>query len=171
MVAFNNTMQTQVAQNPIHCSPIAPMTFTNENMHFITESASGYNADCSSHGNIFSDTTSLLTNNATATSQGYTSAETFAYSPSAKSAPTVGSGTNENVNCTAMLASSDPLIQTAGTACKFATTYACTYNSSSHTVSCPAETALARPSGAWDIGAYQFTPGAPAPTPPPSVTA
>ena len=65
-------------------------------------------------------------------------------------------GTNEQSFCAALIASSDPLIQAAGTSCQSDTTYACSYNSTSHTVICPARTIMARPSRtAWDAGAYQ----------------
>jgi hypothetical protein len=54
--------------------------------------------------------------------------------------------------CTAILAFNSA----AGTACQSATGYACSYNTSNHTVSCPALTLVGRPaSAAWDTGAYQ----------------
>jgi hypothetical protein len=92
-----------------------------------------------------------------ASTQGYTSTQTFAYSPTSASDATVGAGANEQAYCNAMLGSSDPVLQAAGAACRSGTGYACTYNTTNHTVSCPANTLVARPtSGAWDAGAYQY---------------
>jgi len=49
----------------------------------------------------------------------------------------------------------------AGQACKYGTTDACTYDSSTHTVTCPGRTPVARPAtAAWDDGAYQCVPEA-----------
>ncbi len=51
------------------------------------------------------------------------------------------------------------------------TTNACTYNTSSHSISCPARSPLARPSsGNWDGGAYQYSSGM-RPAPPTNLTA
>jgi len=88
--------------------------------------------------------------------KGYTRAQTYAYSPSSGTSPTVGKGTHGTTTyCDALLGSSDPLLQAAGIACQSDTTYACTYNATNHTVSCPARAAVTRPTGVWDVGAYQ----------------
>jgi hypothetical protein len=115
--------------------------------------------DSTGHSGQGTFVTELTQSHATTNGQGYTSSETYAYSPSASSNSTVGAGTNQTgTYCAALLGSSDPILQAAGTACKSDTGYACTYNSSNHTVTCPGRTPIARPSsGAWDIGAYQFT--------------
>jgi hypothetical protein len=50
-------------------------------------------------------------------------------------------------------------------------TDACAYNTSNHTLSCPARTPNSRPtSGAWDVGAYEFVASGP-PDPPTGVSA
>jgi hypothetical protein len=74
---------------------------------------------------------------------------------------TVGAGVNEtNTYCADMLASSDPVIRQAGAACGKSTTLGCSYNKTNHTLSCPAQTPVARPgSGAWDSGAYEYKKG------------
>jgi hypothetical protein len=60
----------------------------------------------------------------------------------------------------------------AGTACQNSNGYACSYNTSNHTVSCPIKTLVARPaSTGWDIGAYQYNAGDPPPNPPTALTA
>jgi hypothetical protein len=80
----------------------------------------------------------------TASSDGYTSTETFAYSPTSGSGPTVGAGTDLNGLATGLIAT---LVQD--------TTYGCTEDGS-HQAICPARTSLSR-SSSWDAGAYQFS--------------
>ena len=104
-------------------------------------------------------------NHATATADGYTASQTYAYSPTSSSSPTVNTGTNETSGfCSALNAAG---LTDAGTACKFDTTYAVAYNSTNHTVSVPARTPnLEPPVAAWDIGVYNFQSGIPAVNPP-----
>jgi hypothetical protein len=75
----------------------------------------------------------------------------------------VGTGTNETTNLCAAIAAaavSNPTLADAAIACKSGTGYACTYNTGNHTVTCPARTRTARPvTGAWDVGAYQYSAG------------
>ena len=119
------------------------------NDHFITSASSWID------GSAYTTTTDVIQNESTATGQGYTASQTYVYSPTSATNATVGSGTNEyNVLCTAVAA----LNAAAGVACSNDTTYAVTYNTSNHTTSYPARTPIARPlSGAWDVGAYQFS--------------
>jgi len=162
-VVFNNTFQSNVNQPILRCELVVGSTLDTSN-HYIDDGAY-LNTGC---------TPTILTpktmTNATATADGYTSAQTFAYSPTSSGSPTVGTGTNEHSGyCATLLASADALIQAAGTACQSATTYACSYNTGNHTMSCPAKVATARPSsGAWDAGAYQFSGSAPIVSPAPS---
>ena len=110
--------------------------------------------------------TNKVQDTSAAAGQGYTSSEIYAYSPTAASNTTVGTGTNEEGLCSALLGSADPLLQAAGAACQSDTTYACNYSTSTHSVSCPARAAATRPaSGDWDVGTYQLS-GAPAQTGP-----
>jgi hypothetical protein len=102
--------------------------------------------------------TNKVQDTSTAAGQGYTSSEIYAYSPTAAGNTTVGTGTNEQGLCSALTGSADPLLQAAGTACQSDTGYACTYSTSTHAVSCPARTVVARPGNAgWDVGAYQLS--------------
>lgn len=87
----------------------------------------------------------ILMTQSTATADGYTSSETFPFSPSASNSPTVGRGTNLTTSAVGNL---------AGLASS--TTDACKYVTSNHTVSCPARTPVSRGS-TWDVGAYQYT--------------
>ena len=134
------------------------MTFVlhSKNNHWITGASPAIS--CSYSTCDF--TTDLLQSVATANAQGYTSGATYAFSPTSASGSTVGTGTNDQSVCTTIAS----LNAAAGTACQHSTGYACVYNASNHTVSCPNDTEISRPaSAAWDIGAYQFGSGGPNP--------
>jgi hypothetical protein len=120
-----------------------------------------------------SSTTNVAQTDQQATTQGYTTGtsgvanngnncandSTKPCSPTSASASTVGAGVNHQDYCNTLAAfTGDPSIAIdAATACRQSTTDACAYNSSTHTMTCPAQTPVARPtSGAWDSGAYQF---------------
>ena len=80
--------------------------------------------------------------------------------PTASGNATVGAGANHQAYCTALATfSSEPAIGTeAANACKNGTTNACAYNSTTHTMNCPGQVAITRPSsGALDVGVYQFS--------------
>jgi len=115
--------------------------------------------------------TNVSMTDSTATSQGYTSGssgvsgapnqcanDTTPCAPTAAKNGTVGAGSNLFSYC-ATLASylSDPSIGTdAAGACTYGTTDACAYSTSTHTLNCPGQIAVAKPSsGAWDAGSYQ----------------
>jgi len=95
--------------------------------------------------------------------------------PTASLNSTVGAGTNlYNSYCTTLAGSSDPVIALAGTACKSATTEACSYNTSTRSVSCPGATVNARPTGgngAWDAGINEYNSSNPPPNPPTGLAA
>jgi hypothetical protein len=119
------------------------------------------NTHCITTGSVAPSTwgsaTATLSNNVlmspgTATSQGYTSSGTYAYSPTSATNGTVGAGTSLQGNCSGQLVSlcSD-------------TSYTVIYNSATQTVTIPARKSNARPpSGAWDAGAFQYGSSAPA---------
>jgi hypothetical protein len=86
-------------------------------------------------GNVYTNKNNLLMSTATAASQGYTSSETYAYSPTAASNGTVGAGTN----LTSLATAATALLATDTT-----------YNGAR-----PGKTRPA--SGAWDAGAYEFS--------------
>jgi hypothetical protein len=119
-----------------------------------------------------SETNGVYQTVAAASAQGYTDSGTYAFQPTNASGSTVGTGANNQSLCSEVSA----IDSNAGAACEGDTAYACAYNSTNHTVSCPAKPALTRPAGAWDVGAYQFgttTTKAPAsaPKPPQGLTA
>jgi hypothetical protein len=151
--AFNSTLQNS-ANGPVMDCQGGSLTHAI-NMHFITDAGGPFygNGTCAT-------TTNFWQTNAVANGQGYTANETYAYSPTATGNSTVNAGTNEQTAlCGALLtaAVADPTLSDAAVACQHDASYACTYNTSDHTVTCPARTPVARPStGAWNVGAYQY---------------
>jgi hypothetical protein len=160
--AFNNTVECGTdtnlcANGTLDGGGATGMTFVLYfgNNHLIGSTASDWSCEfsaCSTPGALKSDVAQTLT---TANSQGYTSTSAFAFQPMSGSGSTVGAGGNAQSICTTIAS----LNATAGAACQSDTGYACTYNTTNHTVSCPDRTEVARPaSGPWDIGAYQYCP-------------
>jgi hypothetical protein len=147
---FNNTFQSNASQAILRCASYTNGNVTDTNNHYI-DNQTYILGPCST----LTTTTALLMSNSIATTDGYTSAQTYAYSPTAGGSPTVGQGTNEySTYCTALGTAG---LAAAQTACESDTGYACTYNSTNHTVSCPTRTANIRPTSAvWDIGAYEY---------------
>ena len=161
---FNNTFENPDNGPIVECNSGNPVYLINN--HYITDSSSPYKTGtCNT-----TPTTDLRMSHSTATSQGYTS--TNQYSPISNTDSTVAAGTNSYASlCNAMLASQDPTVHAAGAACQSDTSWACTYNVNTHTVTCPARISNPRPSnGAWDIGAYEYAVQDP-PSPPTSLTA
>lgn len=158
---FNNTSQCgATGSSTITCGRATGTgtgIFTNE--HFITSISpiSGGSAT------VTTPTTQTQT---AANAQGYNATQTYAYSPTTGGS-TIGAGTNvQSSLCAAVLA----VNSAAGNACKNDTTYACTYVTASHTMSCPARVVNAQPTtGAQDTGAYRFSTAAP-PPPAPATT-
>ena len=89
---------------------------------------------------------------AAANGQGYSYTQTYQFSPTSASGATVGKGLNFTAFCNSMLDAN------ASAACKMDTTYAVTYNVINRTAVCCSRVPDARPaSGAWDVGAYQYS--------------
>jgi hypothetical protein len=154
LVLLSNTWQLNGPGSGLDCSTqVGSAPISTVNMHVISADAAAFSSSCQ----FVANSTNLYKTNAQATAGGYTSTETYQFSPPAKNAYTVGAGTDGQSYCTTLKASSDPLVQAAGSACQSDTTSACTYDSATHSVSCPARTVVARSSNAaWDVGAYQF---------------
>lgn len=151
---FNNTWQTPVNQAILRCTYLNG-TLNEVNNHYIDDAGSYFIGSCP--GTI-TTTAPLLQTNAVANADGYTSSTNPVYAPQSSSAPTVGHGANATSYCSALQSSSDALMQAAGTACTSDAAYGVSYDTSNHTAVYPARTTTARPSsGAWDIGAYEFS--------------
>jgi hypothetical protein len=123
------------------------MTLIRSNNHYI--STGSLHNNCTHY--TCSQTNDLAQTLSRAKAQGYTSNGAYAFQPVSASGSTVGTGTTESSLCTAVSA----IDANAGAACGNATGYACSYNSTNHTVTCPALTPLSRGS-TWDKGAYEY---------------
>ncbi|HVN81756.1 MAG TPA: hypothetical protein VMW38_22415 [Terriglobia bacterium] len=80
--------------------------------------------------------------------------------PTLVTSATVAAGANHMAYCTALASyTSEPAIGTeAANACRYGTTDACSYSLSAHTMNCPGQSPVARPTTtAWDAGAYQYS--------------
>jgi hypothetical protein len=160
---FNNTVECGTDSNPASGSGgcgndsggSSGMTFVlhSKNNHWITNASPPLSCVHSSC-DFTDDVTQTV---AAASAQGYSSGSTYAFAPTSGTGATIGTGTNNQSICTTITG----LNASAGAACQNATGYACSYNTSNHTVSCPAETPLVpRPSTtAWNVGAYQYAGG------------
>jgi hypothetical protein len=148
---FNNTTQGGTASDSSH--PVFSCTVPScnvQNNHAITTNSTPL-GNC---GNGCTQTTNLPMTPATATADGYTSSQTYSFSPTLSNSPTVGAGTNAQSLCTAL----SNVSQTAGAACQSDTPYAVGYDTSNHTVIIPDRTSNTRPTtGAWDVGGYEFS--------------
>lgn len=103
-----------------------------------------------------------------ANGQGYSFTQANPFSPTSGSGATVGVGVNKTSLCNSLPDSN------AAAACKMETTGGVTYNTTNHTaVCCAIANPVARPAtGAWDVGAYQFSAASgSAPQPPSGLTA
>ena len=101
---------------------------------------------------------------ATANGQGYTIGQTYMFSPAVNTAATVGAGVNHTGYCSAIAASNAATAALDAAACQLDTSYAVTYNQTSHTAVVNGRTQVARPTSTpWDAGAYQFAGGPPPP--------
>ena len=164
---FNNTVECGNDSSQTACyngQTAVTMDLRDTNNHWIGSSSS----QCGGRGvgGTCTATTNLNQTVATANAAGYTSSQTYAFYPTSGSSPTAGSGTSEISGYCSTLSA---INSAAGTACQNATGYACTYNSTNHTVGCPNLPLSAR--DAWNIGAYQFNSGDAPPNPPTGLSA
>lgn len=147
LIMFNNTIECgldgNANQNCVGCSS-AYQSCTIQNNFFITSSQAI--AMC---GNNCTASNNLIETQAAANSQGYSASETYGFSPSATSSPTVGKGLSLSSLTLSNLMNSILAVPSIDT------TFACSYSASSHTAVCPGRTAGSR-GGTWDIGAYQY---------------
>ena len=176
---FNNTFQlnhrTDGGADGISCSSTGNSApYTNGNNHFISDDVATvgaiYSSNCKGQG---TDTTSLLMTNKTATSDGYTGSQTYVFSPTSGNSPTVNAGTDRAATfCGALTTASgtDSYLMDAAAACQSDTSYACNYNNTNHSISCPKRTANSR-GGAWDIGSYEYNSQGAPPNPPTGLAA
>jgi hypothetical protein len=156
---FNNTFEcgsasggVGVCANTAGMTPTATVTFANN--HCMSSCENGASSSITlTETTDLSQTLAKADANSSPHYDQYMGSQTYVFSPVASTNSTVGAGTNEQSLCTTISGIFSP----AGTACQNDTGYACSYNTTSHTVTCPLRSRVARPtSAAWDIGAYQF---------------
>jgi hypothetical protein len=156
IVMSNNTFEAPLPDFTAGCiicnSPNVKITAVNN--HWISNNGTGLSTVFANTGQV-TETAGIYQTFTVATGQGYNSIDDFA--PTASSNASVGAGANESsAVCNAMQSAGAPA--SAVSACESGTTDGCAYDSSNHTVSCPAIAVVSRPSsGAWDAGAYQFS--------------
>lgn len=172
---FNNTVEISSTNGGLlNCIP----GLTSTNNHIIVDSGTGYSTgSCTISNNI-------VMSHASAVAQGYMAAgtgtsgnngnttcanDTSPCAPIAGTNTTVTKGTSYQSYCAALQSSSDGSIVMAGNACQYGTTDACSYNTSTRSLSCPGRTPVARETS-WDVGSYQFS-GQNVPNPPSNLTA
>jgi hypothetical protein len=158
--AWNNTVVPNKGQTCfLYSKDAAFATVVIENNHCIS---TGSVSSASWGGTTPTLNNNVLMSPTTATTQGYTSSQTYAYSPTAGTNGTVGAGKTicgVEQNCTGNLA-----------ALMNDTAFSCTQQTVSGVVQavCPARTVLPRPG---DAGAYQYVAGDTQPNPPTNLTA
>lgn len=176
-VLFNNTFQANTSGTALIRCSTNTMQLTLANNQYIGTVAPYDTVACPAHYTAGTPLTELALSTADATTYGYTPGSTYPYFPASANCNgnpssadcTVGNGTNKNTAfCGALTtaAMSDPTLSDAATACLQDARYACVYNATPHTISCPTRTPNARPtSTVWDIGGGEFTGTGPAATP------
>jgi hypothetical protein len=104
------------------------------------------------------ETGDLLQTLSQAQSQGYSDSSPFAFQPTSANGSTITAAANSPAAAAgqALCATIGNVDAGAGAACQSDTTYACTYNTTNHTVFCPARVTVARAASP-NIGAYQFS--------------
>jgi hypothetical protein len=174
---FNVTMECGRDSNNATgtCLPGSQTTLTMYNDHFIASgmayqctAQAGSTGTCKSFTNAagtansptfsappnpMGATDTVVQTKAKANGQGYSYSSPYQFSPTLGNGVTVGKGTNQAATCNLINDSA------AQAACKSDTTYAVTYNQSNHTAVPSSRVPKSRPSGAWDIGAYQVAGG------------
>lgn len=160
--AFSNTFDLPSSSDALSCN--ASTTYYNN--HIVVEGGVGIGSgSCTTSNNT-------VMSHATAISQGYMANgngvsgsnsndtcanDTTPCAPTAAGNSTVVAGLNEQGLCANLTGSSDASVVRAGNACQKSTTDGCSYNTSNHTMSCPAQTAILRPTiASWDAGAYEY---------------
>src|SRR6185437_14871815 len=148
MKFFNNTIVGPGGQNCINFSSKTGASWTTlliENTHCINASTNDNFASMVTGTYTTTPNTTMTTS--TATAQGYTTSQTYIYSPTLNTNGTVGAGANLTSSWPGGFSTND-------------TDYACSQQTISGVVQavCPARVSNALPSsGAWDTGAYEFS--------------
>jgi hypothetical protein len=158
---FNNTIDCGTDSVQGDCSELSDrgntggtMTLIRLNNQYI--STGSLSNDCTHY--TCSQTGDLVQSLSSANAQGYSSTSPFAFQPTSASAPTITAAAKVTTAATrlSLCTTIGAIDASAGAACQSDTTYACTYETPTHDVRCPARSTVARAAEP-NIGAYQFT--------------
>jgi hypothetical protein len=153
---FNNTVQCGTDSSMGVCSvgmnTGATLNFYALNNHWIQSGTATPLACTNNPGGTCAQTNDLMETLAQANAKGYTDTSTYAFMPTSSSGVTVTSASSSISNICGSVAGID---SGAAAACQSDTTYACSYNTTNHSVSCPKRATFARTAEP-SIGAYQF---------------
>lgn len=152
LVFFNNTFQnpsnTAILEDNGTTKYAHPLV--TKNNQWITNASNGV-----STAGSWTSTTDLTMSQSTATTDGYTSSETYAYEPTSSGDPTVGKGTSiQSTYCAALSGDAS-----AYAACQKSTDYGVGYNSTNHTVVLSTGLTPVTWNATPNIGAYQYGQG------------
>jgi hypothetical protein len=168
---FNNTIQCGTNSNIGMCkvgmTTGATLNMYLSNNHWIQSGTSSPLSCTNDPGGSCSQTNDLMQTLSQANAQGYTDTSAYAFQPTSTSSSTVTEATTLQSLCATIGA----VDADAGAACQSDTTYACSYDTTNHTVRCPTRETVARTAKP-NIGAYQFSSTqAPTLNPPAGLTA
>lgn len=157
---FNNTVECGTDSNPGGCligdngNTGGSMTLHLSDNHWIT---TGSILSCTKTY-VCTEANDVLQTVSQAKSQGYSDASAYAFQPTSASGSTVTSIANAAaVSTRQSLCTTIGIIDSrAGAACQSDTSYACTYDTTNHTMRCPARQTVARAAEP-NVGAYQFS--------------
>ena len=155
-VFFNNTVQcgTDLNASGICGSQSLATTGTTtvKNNHFITSLANCLTGAFSNHsGNSITFASNTCQSTLSASLQGYTSGQSFVFSPTTNTDATVGTGSNLTSICNSFPNTA------ARAACQADTSYGVGYDKVNRKVIVQPKQIAVRPTSAnWDAGAYQF---------------
>jgi hypothetical protein len=177
---FNNTIQcgwdSQMAQCVVGSNTGATLNMLLTDNHWIQGTTATPLSCTNNPGGTCSQTNDLMQTLAQANEQGYSETSAYAFQPTSASGATL-TATASAATATATAATRQSLCTTigavdvaAGAACQSDSTYACAYDTTNHTVRCPARQTVARAAEP-NIGAYQFSSAqASIPNPPTGLT-
>ncbi len=124
--------------------------FEVKNNHCVSTSGNVYDNSTDGHqlySPVPATSGNVLQTPAAASAQGYSASQANSYSPTASGSATVGAGANLSAVCSG-----------GNSGLCSGTAYACTYDTISHSASCPGRGLTARTTS-WDAGAFQYSSG------------
>ena len=126
------------------------------NNHWIMSSVQPFcNGSVAGTHFVCNESSDLIQTLSQANAQGYNSGSPYAFQATSAKGATITAGSAATASLCAAIGTVDA---SAGAACQSDTTYACTYDTTTHSVNCPARVTVARIAPP-NIGAYQYQSG------------